>query len=128
MNAAAKIVAPSFRRAAPRNESELGECQARAALYPKDKTFRSLVVMTRHGFGRGEYKCFSYPLSGLIADLRETICPYLVPVANRWNNAMGTAVQYPRFLCPPWTRGMMESCGAFRFLRFWPASGCAPTT
>src|SRR5262245_19456629 len=38
------------------------ECAALAALYPDDKNFRSRIVMGRHGFGRGEYKYFSYPL------------------------------------------------------------------
>jgi uncharacterized protein len=71
------------------------ECQALARLYPKDEIFRSRVVMVRHGFGRGEYKYFSYPLPDLIAGLRITIYPHLVPIANRWTNAMGIDVHYP---------------------------------
>jgi len=71
------------------------ECQALAGLYMKDDIFRSRVVMERHGFGRGEYKYFSYPLPGLIAALRTAIYPHLVPIANRWNNAMGIDVRYP---------------------------------
>jgi len=71
------------------------ECQALAGLYPKDEIFRSRVVMARHGFGRGEYKYFSYPLPDLIAGLRTAIYPHLVPIANRWNNAMGIDVRYP---------------------------------
>ena len=43
------------------------ECDALAALYPDDKNFRSRIVMGRHGFGRGEYKYFAYPLPDLIA-------------------------------------------------------------
>jgi hypothetical protein len=71
------------------------ECQALAELYPKDDIFRSRVVMERHGFGRGEYKYFSYPLPDLIAGCRTAIYPHLVPIANRWNNAMGIDVRYP---------------------------------
>jgi len=71
------------------------ECQALAGLYMKDDIFRSRVVMERHGFGRGEYKYFSYPLPGLIAALRTAIYPHLVPLANRWNSAMGIDVRYP---------------------------------
>ena len=71
------------------------ECQALAGLYIKDDIFRSRVVMERHGFGRGEYKYFNYPLPDLIAALRTAIYPHLVPIANRWNSAMGIDVRYP---------------------------------
>jgi hypothetical protein len=71
------------------------ECRALAALYPKNDIFRSRIVMAQHGFGRGEYKYFSYPLPELIASLRTAIYPHLVPVANRWNSAMGIVVRYP---------------------------------
>ncbi len=71
------------------------ECRAIAGFYPKDDIFRSHVVMARHGFGRGEYKYFSYPLPRLIAGLRTAVYPHLVPVANRWNSAMGIDVRYP---------------------------------
>jgi uncharacterized protein len=71
------------------------ECDALAALYSKDEIFRSRVVMARHGFGRGEYKYFRYPLPEIISDLRTAVYPQLVPIANRWNGAMGKDVQYP---------------------------------
>jgi hypothetical protein len=72
------------------------ECQAIASLYTKDGIFRSHVVMGRNGFGRGEYKYFSYPLPDLISDLRTAVYPELVPTANRWNDAMGLDVRYPQ--------------------------------
>lgn len=71
------------------------ECRATAALYPEDGLFRSRVVMAQHGFGRGEYKYFNYPLPALIASLRTEVYPPLLPVANRWNEAMGIHVRYP---------------------------------
>jgi hypothetical protein len=72
-----------------------GECQALAALYPDESIYRSRVVMARHGFGRGEYKYFKYPLPGLIQGLRTALYPQLAPVANRWNTAMGIEIRYP---------------------------------
>ena len=71
------------------------ECKAIAALYPIDTLFRSRVVMARHGFGRGEYKYFTYPLPDIVAALRATIYPHLAPIADRWNEAMGIDVRYP---------------------------------
>jgi hypothetical protein len=71
------------------------ECRMLANLYPQDEMFRSRIVMARHGFGRGEYKYFRYPLPDPIADLRPAVYPHLVPVANRWNTAMGIEIRYP---------------------------------
>lgn len=71
------------------------ECERIAGLYEGGGRFRSHIVMARHGFGRGEYKYFSYPLPGIIADLRTTIYPRLAPIADRWNEAMGIDVRYP---------------------------------
>jgi hypothetical protein len=74
------------------------DCDALAGLYPEDSLFRSRVVMGQHGFGRGEYKYFSYPLPEIIAGLRTAIYPRLAPIANRWNVAMGFDVRYPEKL------------------------------
>lgn len=71
------------------------ECRALAALYPDDAHFRSRVVMARHGFGRGEYKYFSYPLPDPIAGLRPRLYARLAGIANRWNRTMGIDISYP---------------------------------
>ncbi|NRF65734.1 2OG-Fe(II) oxygenase [Aquincola sp. S2] len=70
------------------------ECRALAASYDTP-VFRSRVVMARHGFGRGEYQYFAYPLPPLIQRLREAAYPRLVPIANRWNEALGNPIRYP---------------------------------
>ncbi|WP_266160849.1 2OG-Fe(II) oxygenase [Dyella silvatica] len=71
------------------------ECMGLAQLYPRREIFRSRVVMGRHGFGRGEYQYFNYPLPEVIDLLRNGLYPLLVPLANRWNESMGIDVRYP---------------------------------
>lgn len=69
-------------------------CARLRALYGRD-VFRSTVVMARHGFGKGEYKYFTYPLPEPVALLRTTLYPRLAPIANRWAEMRGEAVRYP---------------------------------
>jgi hypothetical protein len=71
------------------------QCDAIAAMYSSDDLFRSRVIMARHGFGRGEYQYFSYPLPEVVADLRTQIYPHLAPIANRWNQSLAIDVTYP---------------------------------
>jgi hypothetical protein len=71
------------------------ECDTLAGLYQREGIFRSRIVMARHGFGRGEYKYFSYPLPDIIHELRTSIYSWLAPIANHWNQAMGIEVHYP---------------------------------
>ncbi|MHC1548538.1 2OG-Fe(II) oxygenase [Phyllobacterium sp. K27] len=66
-----------------------------AATYNEDSQFRKRIVMARHGFGRGEYKYYSYPLPSIIENLRVALYPPLATVANRWNELMGINVRYP---------------------------------
>jgi uncharacterized protein len=71
------------------------ECRAIAELYDQEQGFRSRVIMGRHGFGRGEYRYFSYPLRPIIQVLRNSLYFYLVATANRWNALMGFEPRYP---------------------------------
>jgi len=72
-----------------------GECEDIAELYADDRHFRSHIIMARHGFGREEYKYFTYPLPDMVADLRAALYPRLAPIANRWNASMSIGVRYP---------------------------------
>jgi hypothetical protein len=71
------------------------ECEAVAALYDDESRFRSHVKMERHGFGRGEYKYFAYPLPERVAALRSGVYAELWPIADRWNEALGQPLRYP---------------------------------
>jgi len=71
------------------------DCAGLVALYAEEPRFRSRVVMSRHGFGRGEYKYFAYPLPELVASLRTALYPPLAVIANRWHAAMGIDARYP---------------------------------
>jgi hypothetical protein len=79
-----------IRRVLSREESE-----ATSELFQHDEFFRSRVVMERHRFGRGEYKYFKYPLPDIVVSLRTTVYPHLVPIANRWNEALRIDARYP---------------------------------
>jgi hypothetical protein len=71
------------------------ECRRLAAAYANDEGFRSRVVMARHGFGRGEYKYYAYPLPQPIAQLRGALYPRLAEIANRWEEALGRPADFP---------------------------------
>lgn len=70
-------------------------CRALAALYGDDAAFRSRIVMQRHGFGKGEYKYFRYPLPSVVDALRRALYPPLVPVVDRWRQHLGEAGSFP---------------------------------
>lgn len=71
------------------------ECLALARNYSADSLFRSRVIMGRHGFGRGEYKYFSYPLPDIVANIRTAFFSPLAEIANGWNESLGVTLRYP---------------------------------
>jgi len=71
------------------------ECAAISSRYDDDKLYRSRVIMARHGFGRGEYKYFAYPLPNIVASLRASLYPQLAGIANRWNEQMAVDQRFP---------------------------------
>ena len=74
------------------------ECEALAEAYDHEPLYRSRVVMARHGFGKGEYRYFAYPLPDPVAALRDACYPPLAAIANRWNVALGETVRFPEQL------------------------------
>jgi hypothetical protein len=82
-------------------------CEALGAGYGDDRLYRSRVVMERHGFGRGEYQYFAYPLPEPVATLRARLYPPLAAIANRWHAAMRTETRFP-----PEHRDFLERCHA----------------
>jgi uncharacterized protein len=73
----------------------LEQCAALVDTYAQEAPFRSRVIMARHGFGRGEYKYFAYPLPELVAALRTLLYPPLAAIANGWNELLGIDRTYP---------------------------------
>jgi uncharacterized protein len=71
------------------------QCRELSGDYDRDDVYRSKVVMARHGFGRGEYKYYRYPLPDVIAELRQTLYPLLAGIANAWEESLGRKSDYP---------------------------------
>jgi len=72
------------------------ECAAISQLYDDDSRFRSRIIMSRHGYGKGEYQYFRYPLPPLVATLRGALYRRLVSVANAWHAAMKLETRFPQ--------------------------------
>jgi len=74
---------------------DTAECVRLRAAYAEPEAFRSRVVMARHGFGRGEYQYYAYPLPPPLAALRAAFYRWLAPLANRWQELAGRDDRYP---------------------------------
>jgi hypothetical protein len=73
-------------------------CEELTAAYDDGPLFRSTIVMQRHGYGRGEYRYFRYPLPPLVQELRESLYAALAPAANAWSERLGSKVRFPAAL------------------------------
>lgn len=71
------------------------DCDTVTALYSQDALFRKRIVMEKHGYGRGEYQYFAYPMPATIAALRAGLYPPLAAVANRWYETLKLAPRFP---------------------------------
>ena len=71
------------------------ECRLHTELYDRVDRFRKRVVMSRQGYGRGEYQYFAYPLPDSVAALRERLYPPLAELANRWNETLRIETRFP---------------------------------
>lgn len=71
------------------------QCRELIDRYEQEDVYRSKVVMSRHGFGRGEYKYYRYPLPEVIVELREGIYPQLARIANAWAESLGREADFP---------------------------------
>jgi uncharacterized protein len=92
---AAAVALDAFGASVLPNLLSAAECRAISALYAEPAHFRSHVVMARHGFGRGEYRYFCYPLPEPIGTLRGVLYSRLAPIANAWSERMGVPARYP---------------------------------
>lgn len=90
-------------------------CDRLSALYSQTEPFRAQVIMARHGFGRGEYKYFRYPLPATVERLRTALYPRLVPLANRWYQRMNLPIEFP-----PTHAEFLQRCHAAGQLRPTP--------
>jgi hypothetical protein len=70
-------------------------CDEVSGMYGDDTAFRSTVVMGRHGFGRGEYRYFAYPLPSPVQALRAELYPHLAPIANAWHERLKIETRFP---------------------------------
>lgn len=84
------------------------KCQQLADLYDLPEGFRSTVVMARHGFGKGEYRYFAYPLPSVIVELRKALYPHLAAIANDWSARLGQ-----KDIWPPEHKSLIDRCHAF---------------
>ncbi|WP_374951647.1 2OG-Fe(II) oxygenase [Mucilaginibacter sp.] len=70
-------------------------CDESITGYTESGLYRKTITMEHHGYGKGEYKYFSYSLPAVVQQLRESIYPFIAPVANHWMQTLAIDRQYP---------------------------------
>ena len=71
------------------------ECDDLVASYNAGNRYRKTIQMERYRFGAGEYKYFQYPLPELITEIRQTVYPYIAPIANKWMEVLNIDTRFP---------------------------------
>ncbi|MBK0380757.1 2OG-Fe(II) oxygenase [Mucilaginibacter segetis] len=74
------------------------ECNSLIASYADDSLYRKTITMEKHGYGRGQYKYYNYPLPGIVQQLREMVYPHIAPVGNNWMDVLKIEKQFPAAL------------------------------
>jgi hypothetical protein len=85
---------------------DAGQCRDLIGAFDDPDPWRSTVDMARHGYGRGVYRYFRYPLPPLVAALRAEMYPAVAAIANRWAAQLNTR----RF--PADHDGLLAECAA----------------
>jgi hypothetical protein len=71
------------------------ECHDLSALYDQTARFRSTIDMARHRFGEGQYRYFAHPLPSVVAELRASFWPHLLPIARDWAARLERQAPWP---------------------------------
>jgi hypothetical protein len=71
------------------------QCREISGLYDEVERFRSTIDMARYRFGSGQYRYFDHPLPTVVAELRETLYPKLLPIARDWAERLGRPAPWP---------------------------------
>lgn len=71
------------------------QCAELRRQFSQQAPYRKHIIMQQHGYGRGEYKYFAYPLPAVVEELRSVLYPPLAEVANRWCQSLAKEASYP---------------------------------
>lgn len=90
-------------------------CDQIAKGYNQENLYRKTINMERYRFGQGEYKYFDYPLPLVIDQIRRSVYPYLVSIANNWMKVLNITKHFPGTL-----EQLLDKCHAHQQTRPTP--------